>query len=130
MKRVALGAGLLAYVPVLGWVGLVATPAYVAFPWLSAFAAPIALAVLGLGVLFGTRAARVTAWLALGVLAAWLLENVAAILWWLVGWQRRQGAPLGEALVGALGDSVSRIPFWLAALFPLCVAGAYLWRTR
>ena len=130
MTRIALGAALLAYVPVLAWVGLVATPSYVALPWLSVFAAPAALAALALCVLLNTRAARFTAWGAFAVLALWLLENVAASYWHLVGWEQRQGAPLGDALVGALGESVPRIPYWLAALFPLCVAGTYLWRSR
>ncbi len=130
MKRVALGAALLLYVPLLAWVSLVATPAYVAFPWLSASAAPVALAVLAFGVLLRGRAARATAWLALLALALWLAENMASIFWRLVEWEQRQGAPLGEALVGALGGCVSRAPYWLAVLLPLCVAGAYLWRAR
>ena len=129
-RRVALGVALLAYVPVIAWVGLVATPGYGLFPWLSIVVAPAALAVLALGVLRNTPPARATARGALGVLALWLTENVAAILWHLVGWEQRQGAPLGDAIVGALGESVPRIPYWLAALCPLCVAGAYLWRTR
>jgi hypothetical protein len=125
--RIALAAALLAYVPLLAWISLVATPAYVTFPWLSAFAAPIALAVLALGVF---RGARRTAWAALAVLGLWLAENVVSIYWHLVGWEQRQGAAFGDALVGALGQSVSRSPYWLVALLPLCVAGAYLWRTR
>ncbi len=127
VNRFALGAGLLAYVPILAWVGLVATPAYVAFPWVSAFAAPVALAVLALGVL---RGARRIAWLALAVLGLWLAENVISIYWHLVGWEQRQGAAFSDALVGALGQSVSRAPYWLAAVLPLCVAAVYLWRTR
>ena len=129
-RRIALGIALLAYVPVIAWVGLVATPGYGALPWLSIVVAPAALAVLALGVLRNTRPARLTAWAALGALALWLAENIAAILWHLVGWEQRQGAALGDAIVGALGESVPRVPYWLAALFPLCVAGAWLWRTR
>lgn len=129
-RRVALGIALLAYVPVIAWVGLVATPGYGSMPWLSIVVAPAALAVLALGVMRNTRAARGTAWAALGVLGLWLVENIAAILWHLVGWERRQGAPLGDAIVGALGESVPRVPYWLAALAPLCVAGAWLWRSR
>lgn len=129
-RRVALGIALLAYVPLMAWVGLVATPAYVSLPLLSIVVAPVALTVLALGVLRNTPAARATSWAALGVLALWLAENVGAILWHLVGWEQRQGAALDEAIVGALGESVPRIPYWLAALFPLCVAGAYLWRSR
>lgn len=129
-RRIALGFALLAYVPVIAWIGLVATPAYVLLPWVSAFIAPIALAVLALGVLSDTRSARITAWSALAVLVLWLGENVCAILWHLVGWEQRQGAALGDAIAGALGESVPRAPYWLAALLPLCVAGIYLWRTR
>lgn len=129
-RRIALGTALLAYVPVLAWVGLVATPGYGLLPWLSIVLAPVALAVLALGVLRNTRPARVTAWAALAVLGLWLAENVGAILWHLVGWEQRQGASFGDAIVGALGESVPRVPYWLAALFPLCVAGTYLWRTR
>ena len=129
-KRIALGVALLAYLPVIAWVGLVATPAYVLLPWVSALIAPVALAVLALGVLRNTRVARTTAWGALGVLVLWLAENIVAIFWHLVGWEQRQGAALGDAVVGALDQSVPRIPYWLAALAPLCVAGAYLWRSR
>ena len=129
-KRVAFGIALLAYVPVIAWVGLVATPGYGSFPWLAVAVAPVALAVLALGVLRNTRPARTTAWGALAVLALWLGENVAAIFWHLVEWQRRQGAMLDEAIFGALGESMPRVPYWLAALFPLCAAGAYLWRSR
>lgn len=130
MSRIVLGALCLAYVPVLGWVSLVATPSYVPLPWLSIFVAPAALAVIALGVLLNTRRARATAWGALAVLGAWLVVNVGAIYWYLVGWEQRQGARLGEALIGALGHSVPRVPYWLAALFPLCIAGVYLWRSR
>jgi len=77
-----------------------------------------------------TRPARRTAWLALAVLGLWLAENVTAIFWHLVGWEQRQGAALGEAIVGALGESVPRVPYWLAALLPLCVGGVSLWRSR
>jgi hypothetical protein len=55
---------------------------------------------------------------------------VGAIFWHLVGWEQRQGAALGEAIVGALGESVPRVPYWLAALLPLCVGGVHLWRSR
>ena len=130
MSRVGPAALCLLYVPVLAWVSLVATPAYVLFPWLSVFVAPTALAVVALGVLLNTRTARATAWAALGVLALWLVENVGAIFWHLVGWEQRQGAPLGDAVVGALGESVPRVPYWLAALLPLCAASVYLWRSR
>lgn len=130
MTRIALGVACLLYVPLLGWVSVVATPAYVSFPWLSIFIAPAALAVLALGVLLNTRAARATAWAALGLLALWLAENVGAVFWHLVGWEQRQGAALGDALVGALGASVPRAPYWLAALLPMCVGGVYLWRSR
>ena len=129
-RRLALGGLCLAYVPFLAWISLVATPAYVLFPWLSIFLAPVALAVVALGVLLNTPAARATAWAALGLLAIWLAENVGAIFWHLVGWEQRQGAPLGDAIVGALGESVPRTPYWVAALLPLCVAGVYLWRSR
>jgi hypothetical protein len=130
MTRIVLGSLCLAYVPFLAWISLVTTPAYVLFPWVSAFAAPTALAVLALGVLVNTRAARRTAWVALAVLGLWLAENVGAILWHLVGWEQRQGALLGDAIAGALGQSVLRVPYWLAALLPLCAGGAYLWRSR
>ena len=129
-RRASLGIALLAYVPVIAWVGLVATPGYGLVPWLSIVLAPATLAVLALGVLRNTRPARATAWGALVVLGLWLAENVAAILWHLVGWEQRQGATLGDAIVGALGQSMQRAPYWLAAFFPLCLAGAYLWRTR
>ena len=129
-RRIALGIALLVYVPVIAWVGLVATPGYGLFPWLSIVVAPVALAVLALGVLRNTRPARTTAWGALAVLAAWFAENVGAIFWHLVGWEQRQGAPLGDAILGALDQSVPRVPYWLATLVPLCVAGVYLWRSR
>jgi hypothetical protein len=129
-RRIALGIALLAYVPVVGWVALVATPGYGLLPWLSILIAPAALAVLALGVLRDTRPARATAWVALAVLGLWFAENVAAIFWHLVGWEQRQGAAFGEAILGAIDQSSPRVPYWLAALFPLCVAGAYLWRSR
>jgi hypothetical protein len=129
-KRLALGGALLAYVPLLAWVSLVATPAYGTFPMLSAFVAPIALVALALGVLLGGRAARTTAWLALAILALWLVENVTSIFLRLVDWERRMGAELGDALAGAVEQSLARSPYWLAVLLPLCVAAAYLWRTR
>ena len=130
MTRMVIGALFLLYVPLLAWIALVATPAYGLAPWLSVFLAPVALAVVALGVLLGTRASRATAWGALGILALWLGENVGAIYWHLVGWEQRQGAALGDALVGALGESVPRIPYWLGALLPVCVGGVYLWRSR
>jgi uncharacterized membrane protein len=88
-------------------IALVATPAYGLSPWVSILLAPVALAVLALGVLRNTRPARTTAWVALAVLGLWFAENVAAI---------DQIAP--------------RIPYWPATLFPMSVAAAYLWRTR
>lgn len=129
-RRTALGIALLAYVPVVGWIALVATPAYGSFPWISIMLAPAALAVLALCVLRDTRPARATAWVALAVLGLWLAENVGAIFWHLVGWEQRQGAPFGEAILGAIDQSAPRVPYWLATLFPMCVAGAYLWRSR
>jgi hypothetical protein len=81
-------------------------------------------------VLRNTRPARATAWVALAVLGLWLAENVGAIFWHLVGWEQRQGAPLGEALLGAIDQSAPRVPYWLAALLPLCAGGVYLWRSR
>jgi len=129
-SRIALGIALLAYVPVMGWVALVATPAYGLAPWLSIGLAPAALAVLALCVLRNTRPARATAWVALAVLGVWLAENVCAIFWYLVGWEQRQGAPLGEAILGAVDQSAPRVRYWLAASFPLGIAGAYLWRSR
>jgi hypothetical protein len=86
--------------------------------------------VLALGVLRNTRPARATAWAALAVLGLWLAENAGAIFWHLVGWEQRQGAPLREAILGAIDQTAPRVPYWLAALFPMCVAGAYLWRSR
>ena len=129
-RRIALAIALLAYVPVLGWVALVATPGYGFLPWLAIVIAPTALAVLALGVLRNTRPARATAWAALAVLGLWLAENAGAIFWHLVGWEQRQGAPLREAILGAIDQTAPRVPYWLAALFPMCVAGAYLWRSR
>ena len=129
-RRIALGSTLLAYVPVLGWIALVATPGYGLVPWLSIVVAPAALAILALGVLRNTRSARATAWVALAVLALWFAENVGAIFWYLVGWEQRQGAPLDEAILGAIDQSAPRVPYWLATLFPIGVAGAYLWRSR
>jgi len=129
-RRIAFGLALLAYVPVIAWVGLVATPGYGLLPWLSIVVAPAALAVVALGVLRNTPSARATARVALAVLGLWLAENVGAIFWHLVGWEQRQGAPLGEAILGAIDQSAPRAPYWLAALLPLCVGGIYLWRSR
>ena len=128
--RIALGALCLAYVPFLGWISLVTMPAYVTWPMLSAFVPPAALASLALGLIVSRRAARVTALLASCVLAVWLIENVGSVFWRIVDWERWQGASLGDAVVGALEQSVPRAPYWLAVVVPLCVAGVYLWRSR
>ena len=130
MRRLVPAALCFAYVPILAWISLVATPAYVLLPWLSAFAAPVALAVVALGLLLNTPAARRTAWAALAVLGLWLAENVGAIFWHLVRWEQRQGASFRDAIVDALAESVTRVPYWLAALLPLCASGVYLWRSR
>jgi hypothetical protein len=37
---------------------------------------------------------------------------------------------LGDAMAGALEQSVPRAPYGLAVLLPLCVAGAYLYVSR
>jgi hypothetical protein len=63
-------------------------------------------------------------------LALWLLENVGSVYWGIVDWERRRGAAFGDALVGALEQSVPRAPYWLAVLLPLCVAGGYLYGSR
>jgi len=130
MTRIVLGALCLAYVPFLGWISLVTTPAYVTWPMLSAFVPPVVFASLALGLLVSERAARATALFALCVLAVWLLENVGSVYWRIVDWERWQGAALGDAMVGALQQSVPRAPYWLAVLLPLCVAGGYLYLSR
>jgi len=129
-RRIALGALCLLYVPFLGWISLVTTPAYVWWPMLSAFVPPVVFASLALGLIVSERAARVTALLAFCVLAVWLLENVGSVYWRIVDWERLQGAAFGAALVGALEQSVPRAPYWLAVLLPLCVAGGYLYVSR
>ncbi|HXU43707.1 MAG TPA: hypothetical protein VN675_15375 [Burkholderiales bacterium] len=129
-KRIALGTLCLAYVPFLGWISLVTTPAYVWWPMFSAFVPPVVFASLALGLIVSERAARVTALFAACVLAVWLLENVGSVYWRIVDWERWQGAALGDALVGALEQSVPRAPYWLAVLLPLCVAGGYLYVSR
>jgi hypothetical protein len=44
---------------------------------------------------------------------------------------RHRRIALGSALLaGAIDQAAPRIPYWLATLFPMSVAGAYLWRTR
>ncbi|HUQ24238.1 MAG TPA: hypothetical protein VM140_01110 [Burkholderiales bacterium] len=129
-KRMALGALCLAYVPFLGWISLVTTPAYVTWPMLSAFVPPVAFASLAFGLLVSRRAARATALIAACILAVWLLENVGSVFWRIVDWEREVGASLGDALVGALEQSVPRAPYWLAVVVPLCVAGSYLYLAR
>ena len=130
MKRAVLGAICLAYVPFLGWVSLVTTPAYVTWPMFSMFVPPAAFASLALGLIVSDRAARITALLALVALALWLTENVGSVFWRIVDWERRQGATLGDAFVGALEQSGPRAPYWLAVVAPLCVAAAYLYLLR
>jgi hypothetical protein len=130
MTRIVLGALCLAYVPFLGWISLVTTPAYVTWPMLSAFVPPVVFASLALGLLVSERAARATALFALCVLAIWLLENVGSVYWRIVDWERWQGVTLGDAVVGALEQSVPRAPYWLAVLLPLCIAGTYLYVSR
>jgi len=129
-KRIALGALCLLYVPFLGWISLVTTPAYVSWPMLSAFVPPVAFSSLALGLIVSPRAARVTALFAFCLLAVWMIENVGSVYWRIVDWERWQGAALGDALVGALEQSVPRAPYWLAVLLPLCVAGVYLYVSR
>ena len=130
MNRIVLGALCLAYVPFLGWISLVTTPAYVTWPMLSAFVPPVAFASLALGLLVSQRAARATALIAFCILAAWLVENVGSVFWRIVDWERWQGASLGDAVVGALKQSVPRAPYWLAVVLPLCVAGSYFYLAR
>jgi hypothetical protein len=121
-----LGGMLLAYVPFLAYVAVVSTPAYVKSPVFSVFVAPAVLASLALALLLSARAARVTAWLVVVVLGLWLIENVASILWYLVDWEMRQGSVLTTAILNAAGQSGSRVPYWLAVLFPIVIAAAYL----
>jgi hypothetical protein len=128
--RVALGALCLAYVPFLGWIALVTTPAYVWWPMLSVFIPTAAFAPFALSLLVSRRAARTTAWLACAVLVAWLLQNIAIVFLRIVDWERWQGAELGDALLAALEQSVPRAPYWLAVLLPLGVAAAYLYASR
>jgi hypothetical protein len=125
-----LGAICLAYVPFLGWVSLVSTPAYLSWPMFSAFVPPVALASLALGLIASRRAARATALLALVALALWLLESIGSVLWRIVDWERGQGASLGDAFMGALEQSVPRAPYWLAVALPLCVSATYLYVSR
>ncbi len=126
VARLTLGALLLAYVPFLAFVAVVTTPAYVRFPLLSVLVAPAVLASLALALLLSARAARATAWLVVAVLGLWLIENAASILWYLAGWEMRQGATPVAAFLGALEQSRSRAPYWLAVLFPIVIAAAYL----
>jgi hypothetical protein len=128
--RFMLGAMLLAYVPFLAYVAVVSTPAYVKFPLLSVFVAPTALASLALALLLSPRAARATAWLVVAVLTLWVAENAASILWYLVDWEMRQGAVLTTAIFNAIGKSGSRAPYWLAILFPILMAAAYLYISK
>ena len=130
MTRIVLGALCLLYVPFLGWISLVTTPAYVTWPMFSAFVPPVVFASLALGLIVSSRAARTTALLAVVVLAVWMIENVGSVYWRIVDWERWQGAAFGDALVGALEQSVPRAPYWLAVLLPLCVAGVYLYVSR
>ncbi len=130
MRRIVLGALCLAYVPFLGWISLIATPAYVTWPMFSVFLPPAAFATLALGLIVSERAARITALLALVVLALWLIENIGSAFWRIVDWERWQGATLGDAFVGALEQSGPRAPYWLAVVAPLCVAAAYLYVSR
>jgi hypothetical protein len=39
-------------------------------------------------------------------------------------------ALLCEAILGAIDQSMPRVRYWLGALFPMCIAGTYLWRSR
>ena len=130
MKRIALGAICLAYVPFLGWVSLVTTPAYLSWPMFSVFVPPAAFATFALGLVVSERAARVTALLAAAVLAVWLIENIGSVFWRIVDWERWQGATVGAAFVGALEQSGPRVPYWLAVAAPLCVATAYRYASR
>ena len=130
MTRIVLGALCLAYVPFLGWISLVTAPAYVTWPMLSAFVPPVVFASLALGLIVSQRAARTTALFAFCVLAVWLLENIGSVYLRIVAWERWQGAALGDAMVGALEQSVPRAPYWLTVLLPLAVAGVYLYRSR
>ncbi len=130
VARGALGVVLLLYVVPFGWISLVTTPAYVAFPFLSVFVAPMAVAALGLALLLSARTARTVAWLAAAVLGLWLAENVVSVFWRLVSWERWQGAQFGAALAGAMEQCASRSPYWLAVFFPLAAAAVYLYASR
>lgn len=125
-----LGALCLAYVPFLSWISLVTTPSYVTWPMLSVFVPTVAFTSLALGLIVSQRAARGTALLAFCVLAVWLVENIGSVFWRIVDWERRQGASVGDAFVGALEQSVPRTPYWLAVALPLCVAATYLYVSR
>jgi hypothetical protein len=125
-----LGAVLSAYVAPLGYVALVTTPAYVRFPYFSVYIVPAVVSMLGLALLLSARAVRPMAWIVVSVLGVWLLENVGSIFWRLVQWERLEGAGFGDAFLGALDQSGSRAPYWLAILAPLLVAVACLRLTR
>ena len=124
--RLTFGALLTAYVAPLGYIALVTTPAYVSFPYFSVYIVPTVVAMLGLALLLSARAVRPMAWIVVAMLGAWLLENVGSIFWRLVQWERLEGAGFGDALLGALEQSGSRAPYWLAILAPLVVAIACL----
>jgi hypothetical protein len=128
--RLALGALLTAYVAPLGYIAIVSTPAYVQFPYFSVYIVPTVVAMLGLALLLSARAVRPMALMVAGVLGLWLAENVGSIFWRLMQWERWQGADLGDALLGALEQSGSRAPYWLAILAPLLAALACLRLTR
>jgi len=128
--RYTLGALLTAYVAPLGYIALVTTPAYVHFPYFSVYIVPTVVAMLGLALLVGPRAVRPMAWIVVHVLGAWLVENVGSIFWRLVEWERFYGAGFGDAVLGALEQSESRAPYWLAILAPLIVAAVCLRLTR
>ena len=128
--RLTLGAALSAYVPFLGYIALVTTPAYVHFPYFSVFIAPAVVAMLGLALLLSVRAIRVTAWIVVAVLGVWLTENVASIFWRIVQWERWQGSELLDAVISAFEQSGPRAPYWLAVALPLAIAVACLFAFR
>jgi hypothetical protein len=107
-------------------VAIVATPSYGLAPKLTLFLPPVALASLGLALLLGKRTVKPIGWIVLGLLTALLVENVAAIVAHEIGWVARQGAQGGEAVLGGLAGSVSRLPYWLALAVPIAIAGASL----